>query len=554
MIFIDSISDLAYYHTPAGSPCFCESVSLASDVYLQSILSAGAGSFSTVIYVYSSDGLTNLETATAYFTVTYGVTPDSQQFFEARLNTFSPAMCQYKCFILRVVVTATGAGVVFDKYTEVYCQTTCCQTATSVSFSQDGVTGFSTTPTLTPIEQTDDCGNKIIRLISSFTCYDNFRNQSYVDGFLKISNFKGRLVQRPAELTREISYNCRVQRSERAKIWLLEGYEYFPSWKMSEIQDQLLAETIQVDDGNEIKTLQFIGGTPFTKVKGARECDEIFKLFVLLQECTVRQVFGCAIPCAELTSYFVIPQAYGEGSFYSDNGDLIATNYDELLQWFGSQDGVTSVEDVDTSGLDCTVYAIAGVQGTGFLPTSVYFDAVITRNRIFAIPQETLDGICGAVGQTPCVKPVAGASVIIEVDCATPVAGSTVIIEITADEVAINNYGAWDNNNAETEALLYQNQITMMIKSINATQYVVPSGELITIVNAIVGTIEIAGAPQSPRTLNSSNTGSLTGDQTFTIDTQGFIYFSGTVTASDTDEVTVDFDGLVYNVNNLGTP
>lgn len=520
-------------------------------MYLTSILSAGS-SFTGVIYVYSSDGLTQLETATSYFTVAFGTDPFNQKYFTARLNTFSPAMCQYKCFILRVVITATGAGTVFDKYTEVYCQTTCCQTATSVSFAQDGVTGFSSTPELTPILQTDDCGNKIIRLITDFDCYDNFRNKYYGDGFLQISNFKGRCVLRPTELVREISYNCRVQRSERANMWLLEGYEYFPAWKMSEIQDQLLAQYIDVDTGTEIKRLQFIGGTPFTKVKGARECDEIFKLYVLLQECTVRQTFGCAVPCAELTSYFVIPEGYTTtGGFYSDNGALIANDYTELLQWFGSQNGVTNVEDVDTSGLDCTVYKIAGVQGTSLLPTSIYFDAVITRNRIFAINQETLEGICGAVGATPCVKPVAGSSVIIEVSCATPVAGATVIIEITPTEVNINNYSGWDNNNAETEALLYNNQITMMIKSINATQYVVPAGELITIINTIVGTIDVEGRPQTARTLNSSNTGSLTNDQAFTITPDGFIYFSGTVTATATDEVTIEFTGLVYNVNNI---
>lgn len=551
MIFLNSISELQYYNLPQGLPCYCESISLASDMYLTSVLGVGIGNYTAVIYVYSADGLTNLETATSYFTIAFGLDPFNQRYFTARLNTFSPAMCAQKCFILRLVITVDGAGTAFDKYTEVYCQTTCCQTATSVSFSQDGVMGVSSTPELTPILQTDDCGNKIIRLITDFDCYDNFRNQYYGDGFLKISNFKGRCVLRPAELVREISYNCRVQRSERANMWLLEGYEYFPAWKMSEIQDQLLAQYIDVDTGTEIKRLQFIGGTPFAKVKGARECDEIFKLYILLQECTVRQTFGCAIPCAELTSYFVVPEGYAEGNFYSDNGALIATTYDELLQWFGSQNGVTNVEDVDTSGLDCTVFAIAGVQGTSLLPTSIYFDAVITRNRIFSINQETLEGICGAVGQTPCVKPVAGDTVIIEVSCATPVAGATVIEEVTPTELDINNYSGWDNDFAETEALLYNNQISMDIKSVNTTQFVVPAGELFTLVNIVVGTIDVQGRPQTARTLNSSNTGSLTNDQTFTITPDGFIYFSGAITASGDDELTVEFTGLVYNVNNI---
>lgn len=548
MIFIDDINSLQYYNSPGEQLCYCESVSQASDVFLQSILNAGVGNYSAAIYVYSTDGLTNIETATAYFTVTYGIDPFSQRYFIAQLNTFSPAMCAQKCFILRVVITATGAGIVFDKYTEVYCQTSCCQTATSVTFAQDGVvTTSGGTTSLTPIEATDACGNKIIRLISSFSCFDNFGNVPYTEGQYKSSSFKGRFVQRPAELTREISYNCNPQRSERAKTWALEGFEWFPAWKMSEIQDQLLAEFIYVDDGTTVRQMQFVGGTVFSKPSN---CLEVFKLRATLQECTVRQTFGCAIPCAELTSYFVIPQQYNSGAFYSDNGALIANTYDELLQWFNSQDGVTNVEDVDTSGLDCEVFGIAGVQGTALLPTSVYYDLVTQRNRVFAINQETLDGICGAVGASPCVKPVAGVTVITEIACATPVAGTTVIEDITPEVVPITNYGQWDTDFAATDASRYLNQLTLNIKSVNSTQYVVPAGESITIISTIVGTIGADGRPVTARTLNSTNTGTLTDDQSFTITPEGFIYFTGTVIATDTNEVTVEFTGLVYNINN----
>src|SRR5690606_5402149 len=114
----------------------------------------------------------------------------------------------------------------------------------------------------------DQCGEKLVRLISRFPCYDAFTGEYYaipddvIGGsadfaYTKVTSIRGRFVQRPREIVRQISYNCKLQRSESARQFLLEGYDIFPAWKMDEIEGQLHAPYLWVETEYQYKEVQF---------------------------------------------------------------------------------------------------------------------------------------------------------------------------------------------------------------------------------------------------------------------------------------------------------
>lgn len=126
MIWIDNISQLWINRKNPNDPCFCEHIIYPNDMVLQGGLFTNiASGFSVQVLVYSIDGLTQYEDATSYFSFYVGVKPNGGKFFNLRLEAFSPEMCNRACYILRVIVTASGKTL-FDKFTEHYCQNSCC--------------------------------------------------------------------------------------------------------------------------------------------------------------------------------------------------------------------------------------------------------------------------------------------------------------------------------------------------------------------------------------------------------------------------------------------
>lgn len=571
--WINSISQLQYY-IPNSPICYCESLIYPDDMLLQALINNGNGTYAVTFYVYSADGLTQYEDATAYFEYYFAVMNGSnQQFMNARLKSFSPAMCLHKCFIIRAVITQqSGTVTLFDKYTERWCVPNCCDTARGVTFSQDGLTSTTTTPT---IEETvpassdfpiSNCGYPLIRLISTFDCIDQFTNTFYgipettlsgsaTFGYVAVSTFEGRIVQRPTEITREISYNCDLQRTEASTNYFFEGLQGFPAWKMNVIENQLKGNHIYVDDFYSYEEYQFYGGVTFKKAEGARDCDEIFKLEANLNSCIVRQTFGCADPCANITNYFIVPASYAETGFYNANGDLIANVYSgddaspydgsNLLDWLRNQDGVTGVTDISVIGLDCDIYALAAVSGYGNIPTSLYFDSPIARNRMFALPLASVTDICGYAGDISCASPVIGNTVVYEFACDAPVFGDIIVTDATTTPLTISDYNNWVQSSSS--ASLYKGAVTFSIDTDNTT-IIAGIGDEYTLAGDVIGYISVDGRPSLALSLTSETNGSIPAGVNMIINTDGTIQIFGTFTIAVTNELTLTFTDIVYNV------
>lgn len=139
MIWIDNINSLWYYRKTAKDACYCEHLVYPNDLILQGGLFTNISSgFTVQVLVYSIDGLTQYEDATSYFSFYVGVSPNGKKFFNLRAEAFSPQMCAHACYILRVIVTANGKTL-FDKFTEHYCQTTCCDIPNGIGIGTSSV-------------------------------------------------------------------------------------------------------------------------------------------------------------------------------------------------------------------------------------------------------------------------------------------------------------------------------------------------------------------------------------------------------------------------------
>lgn len=562
-----NLSQLQYYNPVKGVPCYCEELVYASDLTLQAILTGGAPAYTVTLYTYSADGLTQYEDSTSSFAIYTAKDTINRDFFNARLNQFTATMCSNKCFLIRAVVTSGGVTI-FDKFTERYCVSSCCDIARGVTYSQDGVTiaipdGLPSNPE--PI--VSGCGRPLIRIISRFDCIDNFTGNFFGDpvvvysgtanwNYTLTTTCRGRIVRRPRDIKREISYNCRLQRTESAPTYLLEAYEDFPAWKMYEIEGQLHANHIWVDDylTSPIPEYIFNGGTPFKKVDGANSCTEVFKLFTTLNGCVQRQIYGCNETCESAsTGYLIIPGAYESGNFYDDNGLLIAGALTSegtspyvvgLIQWLASQDGITNVEEIDITGFECEPYthAIIEIQGNGLIPSSVYFDSPIPANQIFTVIANTTADLCSYIGEIPCPKPVADEPIVTELGCSTPTNDLVIVTEITGEVLTITDYGNWIQNSSS--ALLYQGVVTFSLDTTN-TSVAISAGETYTAGGEIIGSISADGRPSETITISG---GTLPADSYVTIDATGAIRFYGNIVITTNNEIDIVLSNLFYNV------
>jgi hypothetical protein len=564
MIWIDNISQLQYYNQPKDVPCYCEVIIFPSDLMLQGSMSAGGGSYSIQVDVMSANGLTVYENATSYFEYYFAVNPiNGNHFFNARLKSFAPSMCSHACYILRVKVTRDG-NVVFDKYTERYCQSTCCDLARDITVSQSAIvptvgSGSTDTPVTSYPKQTE-CGDPLITITSRFDCYDKFTGEYYgnppvvISGsasftYYKFSNIRGRIVKRPREITREYSMNCRLQLVESKPVYLLEGYEYFPPWKMEEIEGQLHATEIYVEG----KRYEYSGGSPF---KQLHNCREVFKLETTLEQCLTRQLFGCPDPCDSGTNYdgmaamFVIPEGYQGGGFFNESKVLIADDYEQLLTYIRSMDGMTGLNDIDLSGLDCNVYKAFSISGNGYLPGSFYYDSPTGGNRVYGTVLNSVDDICRNYAPA-CAKPVLVVDDVVIEDqpCVAPELGEAIIEEMLILTANVDGYGDWEVIEADTEVTVADGIVTLALKVITDTITEDPDnpGVNLFIGNPVIAVLGAAARPAQDVFLNDTNS-ALPDGALLHISTHGLVRYVGYTTAVSDDDVTIQLTNIHYDL------
>lgn len=568
MTWIDNILDLQYYKQPNGLPCYCELLVYPNDLILQGAFNNNGSNNTVTLYTYSADGLTQYEDVTSKFDIYIALNPiTGQYFFNARLKEWADSMCEHKCFIIRATVTNSGIDFIaklFDKYTERYCQSECCDEARDITFSQSQVTipadVFPAAPQNS--KKYTECGNPVIRLISTHTCYDPFADVFYGTpdviisgsasfGFTKVSTFKGRIVRRPQEITRELSYNCRLQRVSSTAQYLLEGFEYFPTWKMIEVQAQLHAEQIFVDDYTTYKQYQFSGGVAFQQINS---CFELFKLNTFLQDCEIRKIYGCDTPCgtpslySDYQSFFVVPDNYNGGGFYNDQKQLIASDIDTLVDYIRNLNGMTAAAFIYASPADCSIFAVIGFSGNSTLPNSLYYDYTLPSYRVFAVGIEDIEDVCELIPDT-CETPEF--TILVEdSDCDAP-EYSIVITYTEPIDVPITAVTDWTISDAETDAKLKNNQVLMNLK-LTSTIFMPTGevGEIFVITDEIIGIMGADGRPSAPVALTSENS-NMPDDTELRIDENGIIRYTGEPTSYVTGgeaHIEIVLTNIFYNI------
>lgn len=540
MIWANNINELQYYNQPNGAPCYCETLVYPGDLMLQGIIPTAATSgFTLQVDVLSPDGLTTYENATSYSQY-YFFGYNGSRFFNLKLKSYSPAMCTHPCWILRVRVWV-GSQLFFDKYTQRYCQSTCCDIPRGITFTPEGSDAPETPAATTSTVPAGPCGKPLIRIEVEFPCLDSHLADFYgipttvysgtaSFNFKRITNIVGKIRQRPREINREISYNCNLQRTESFKPYLIESTTYdgaFPEWKMNELEAMFHAPEIYITDFVSEWTLQFAGGVICEQLY---KCWQIFKLKATLQSCTVRQIFGCSDDCDTVTQSltFLVPQSYsGTGSFYSENRAEIG-DFAQLINFMRGQANVTSVTDV-SADYD-NVYGAIQVDGTGLLPTSFYYDVISQRTRVFGANTPASPEVgC----QTPAIDIVTTEAQ----TCATPDLDTINTEAETTTAMTFAAYGNWglDSEDASGE---YANGIARFDLTVTNGTY--STDPLPYLNNEIIAIIQPYAHPATPQSIQF-------GGALVTIDTSGRILYSG-YPAESGGSVIITLTNIFYNL------
>lgn len=539
MDWIYNINDLSYYNTPQGATCYCENLVYPSDLTLQGSFTTGSlSSLTLTVNVYSADGLTNYEDATSYFEY-YFFTFNGVKYFNLRLKSFSPAMCLHKCWILRVTVTRI-ATVLFDAFTDRYCQAGCCDVPRGITIDVDDQPGrlvIGDPAAAEPVLPTGTCGQPLIRITSTFPCFDNFNNEFYgipsgqTWGLVKVTNIEGEILNTAREITRTISYNCVLQRSESFKPYHVRSNELFPAWKLNEFEVMFHAPSITISDFITERSYQYAGGVVASQ---PYDCWQMWKLDTVVQDCTKRQTFGCSEDCTDGQAlFFAIPEWYQGGNYYSEQRIAVASSVEGLESYFLAQPGVNEVEDVtgDYNGF----YAVLRVGGLGYIPTSIYFDNPTQRNRIYGV--SSLSDFVVSCRVIDVLDIVVTEQVCLPIDVL-----DIVVTEQEGEVIVIHDYEDWVITNQVVSKA--GTTVYMDVESSNTT--LPPSEDPVQFLNIIIGRIDPAGWPANPISISHEDNENVPENSLLTIDTTGVIRWTGPGTTVEEEITKIAVNNIYY--------
>lgn len=570
MTYVDNIAQLEY-NNPASNwwTCYRDMIFAPTDIILQGIglPQPSAAGYSITINVLKPDG-TYLEDATSCFNWFYGYASISSStnnfyYFNLQCTTWSPAMIANGCFTLEIIVNITGtSNIVFHQFTQAYQLGNVCNPVSNITIS---VGGLPLTTTDCSVRTTVYCGFNYNKFVSYFECLDQFTGYYYglpttVYGgnadafqFIKITWLEGRLIYVPRTIKRTISLNCRLQKTETITQYkFLCEKTLFPNYKAFEIEGMLLSDNIYLND----KVYGYAGDTPFTK---ADTCETEYLLTLNLQDCDTYQIFNCTPDCVSIAQVFVLMSASATGKYYSQSGDLIATNPDELEVYFKSLPEMSYVQDITfaTAKLPYTAYKAYKLKSSSYIPNYIYSGIITPSNRVFAQPitESSIDltNFGGKIiTSKSCLIPVIGNIYSISVICDNPVIGTIWLTDpITYNLGFINTVNGWTVDNSVSNAQLTESNVTFDLSVTNpAYNY---SEGYHTLVNEEVGIISNMGWPQALVTITPSTNSNLPLGTSVTIDSIGVIRYSGRTNTENASGASVQLFGLNYNILNAIT-
>jgi len=539
--------DLLYYHPNTGGYCYCELLIEPSDLLLQGRIPIVPPGTDMLVEAYEPDGLTLIENVTAYFIGIFAEDTNGEGYFNIRCVTFPPSLCD-RCFVLRVVATTpvgSASTTVFDQYTQQYCIDDCC-----VGIGRLEVGEGAEKQVLTAYRastRTDKCGNPILRISSFFTCIDNYTGEYWglarriIEGinnpsqddinFGKVTNIRGLFKRLPREVKTTIALNCKTQKTEGTRLFMVQGSDFVPTWKMDEIEGQLSSYQVRIND-IEVKIQT---STPFQKIQPYQktEAQEYFRLDTTVQQCRIWQIFGCASVCPTTgqAKYATLKQGQSLYKVFDANGTPVATSLEDFKTYLLSQDGVSTVTDVSyvygAYGYDTVLL----VEGDGYIPSSFYLNYV-GADAAWLLVNEVIDlfNACpsAAIGSISDESDTCPSAVIGNI---TDEANSTITDTVYSTNVWAVQGGAI--------ASLYNNTVRLDFVS-RATSFAnsqdILSGEIVGfVINQFIPAVERIITENLPT------------DVTVIVGTDGFIRWFGPMTTGISyGEVT--FTNVIYNI------
>lgn len=246
--------------------------------------------------------------------------------------------------------------------------------------------------------------------------------------------------------------------------------------------------------------------------------------------------------------YFGLKKQYA--NYYDSSGNRIASNYNDLLRWFQTQQDVTEVRDISYSP-PCSIYKIFSVESNGYVPAYIMADSILPSNRIFGIelslfsPDFTL--LCGGILTPPCKTPVIGNIGVVAAICTTPAIGT---ISITPQQASypVSGQGNWVVNSLISLGSINNGLVTLTFQVKNPN-YHQQSGHT-NISNEVVAIIDFHLFPAATVVLNNNNNPQIQSGSYVTVNTNGTVQFSGPSIVEDSTGATVEFANLTYLINN----
>ncbi len=247
--------------------------------------------------------------------------------------------------------------------------------------------------------------------------------------------------------------------------------------------------------------------------------------------------------------YYLLSKEYS--AYYNEDGELIATDFDSLLEWFLSLNLIIEAVEVlpptggspaiSDFGLQCSVYKIFYVSGKSQIPAFFYADGVgvnfaITGQRLgFFNPD--LSSLCNhdAVN-SHCATPATDTILVETATCATPTT-DTILVESVNGIFQATDAGLWIVNTNISNGSKTGNIVNLTISSQNGASIGALMNEKFANLPADITPIynvNIANADQSVIPIGDN----------LKIGVDGGVYWTGSATTL------IEFANVIYNLTN----